>query len=343
MEYLKEIVHYFKDSDIGIGLDLDPENIVAVISSGNKKIDELFATLTNNVSFIAEDTEPYQRLKEKYNGLTLKKGNVLCTNLEDKSIDFIVVDSSIINYDWKLLRSELKRISSSDGYCDIAIIDVEDPGLITDDFLEYFYAGSWYEVKEFRNSSDQIIKVYQNPIGFNDEELEINEISEFVNACDDYCDVIENFDKYTVKDFLYNVHKTLINYYSKAFNLPKCSGSNGNTAISDKSTNKDVKLFFELLDKLEKFLGKHNTYWSNFSPYPDDKDKEIYTHSVSGDLVEIYEDIKGNLEGYQLGNLYDKQEMLWQFKFDWKGHTGDHWTSAVRAIHWKLQDLEYEE
>lgn len=343
MEYLKEIIHYFKDSDIGIGLDLDPENKVAIIFSEKVNIEEIFVTLSENVTFVAENIQPYEHLKAKYPSLNLVEGNIINTNLNDNSLDFIVVDSGLIELEWESVRSELKRISSKSGYCDIVIIDESAQKSITDDFLEYLYAGSWYEVKEFGSGRDKFVKIYQNPIGFNKEELKIKEITEFINACEDYCKVIENFNQYTVKDFLYNVQKTLVNYYSKGFDLPNCNGSDGNKEISTQYTKKDVNNYWILEKSLNNYLDKHNTYWSNFNPYPDDNDKEIYTHSLSGDLAEIYEDIKLNLIAYEKGNIYDKQDIIWDWKFNWNGHTGDHWTFAVRAIHWKLQDLEYED
>ncbi len=101
--------------------------------------------------------------------------------------------------------------------------------------------------------------------------------------------------------------------------------------------------FHVRLNELAGFLGKHDMYWSNFDPYPEDEDKETFEHSLSCDLAEIYEDIKSNLIVFEKGNLYDKQQTLWQWKFDWRGHTGDHLTFAFRAIHWKLQYLEYED
>ncbi|KXK55936.1 MAG: hypothetical protein UZ05_CHB002000373 [Chlorobi bacterium OLB5] len=101
--------------------------------------------------------------------------------------------------------------------------------------------------------------------------------------------------------------------------------------------------FFNLLNKLTAFLGIHDIYLSNFDPYPDDEDKEIMSMSLSCDIAEIYEDIKTNLNVWKYGNIYDKQEMIYQFKWDWQNHTGDHWTFAVRAIHWKLHDLKYED
>ena len=347
MEYLKEIVHYFRDIDTGIGLDLDPDSKTAIVSCGNKEIDELFATITNNVTFITLDTQPYRNLKEKYQGLTIKEGNVLSTNLEDKSIDFIVLDSGVINFDWKLLRNELKRISSSDGYCDVVIIDEGKPEIITEQFLEFLYAGSWFEVKEFGIVNDHVVKIYHNPIGFNQEELNVKEITEFMSTCEDYCNVIENFDSYTIKDFLYNVQKALVDYYSKGFDLPNCSGSekynlSGHDVYSDKV---NFNRYFKVsLPQLQEFIGKHSQYWSNYNPFPDENDDKNPTwSSLALDLSDIYEDIKSNSIAFNSNNIYNQQQALWDFKFDWQGHTGDHWTFAVRAIHWKLQDLEYEE
>jgi len=198
MEYLKEIVHYFKDIDTGMGLDLDPGNKVAVIFSEKVNVEEIFATLSENVTFVAVNILPYEHLKSKYPSLNLVVGDIINTNLKEKSIDFIIVDSEIFNLDWKSARNELKRISSDDGYCDVAIIDDSVNKTINIEFLEFLYAGSWYEVKEFGSRSDEIVKIYYNPIGFNKEELSVEEITAFTKGCEDYCYVLENFNKYTV-------------------------------------------------------------------------------------------------------------------------------------------------
>ncbi len=351
MENIKKIIHYLKDYDIGIGLDLEPDCKAAIIFTDNRNIDESFATLTNNVYYVSENPGQYEHLKSKYPDLNLFEGNILNTNLEDNNIDFILADSGIINFDNVKVRNELKRISSLSGYADVVILENEINSVkdneVKQEFLEFLYAGSWYETKEFEftDSNGTIIKtkIYHNPTGFNEAELKTEEVTEFIKACEDYCEVIENFNKYSVKDFLYNVQKTLVRYYSAGFDLPDCCGSDGNTTISTEYTKRDVNEFFKLSNELLQFLDDHNIYWSNFNPYPEVNDKETSSHSLANDLSEIYEDIKLNIYVFKNGNLYDKQEMLWQFKFDWRGHTGDHWTFAVRAIHWKLQELEYDD
>ncbi|KXK55937.1 MAG: hypothetical protein UZ05_CHB002000374 [Chlorobi bacterium OLB5] len=73
---------------------------------------------------------------------------------------------------------------------------------ITEDFLTFLYAGSGYETKEFSsNDSKNDTIIYHNPIGFNEEELKVKEITDFLRACEDYCEVIENFEKFSIKHF----------------------------------------------------------------------------------------------------------------------------------------------
>lgn len=57
MEYTKDIIHYFKDTDKGIGLDLEPDNKVSVLFTDDKQIDEVFATTLNNVFFVSENIQ----------------------------------------------------------------------------------------------------------------------------------------------------------------------------------------------------------------------------------------------------------------------------------------------
>jgi hypothetical protein len=135
----------------------------------------------------------------------------------------------------------------------------------------------------------------------------------------------------------------LTEYYLKGFSLPQSNSSSNTSEIYEKYYKHSLNIFKEAMDAIIKLLGVHDTYWSNFNPYPDDNDTECFKHSLACDLAEIYEDIKYNLLGFGTGNLCDKQKTLWQWKFDWKGHTGNHLTFAFRAIHWKLQELEYED
>lgn len=136
-----------------------------------------------------------------------------------------------------------------------------------------------------------------------------------------------------------------MNYYLNGFNFPNSCGGKANLQQAEFYSERNTDKFFDLLNNLSEFLDKHDIYISNFNPYPDDDDddKKVFESSLSNDLAEIYEDIKTNLNVWNNGNIYDKQEMVYQFKWDWEHHTGDHWTFAVRAIHWKLAELRFDD
>lgn len=340
MEHFHEIVQYIKDNKSGLSLELRDECKIAVILSDNNNIHESFASVTNHVFFISNSTDQYEQLKIKYPGIKLIKGDIRKTNLPDRTFHGIIIDSEVFNYNWALLRNELKRISLN-VWSDVIIID--ENRIIDEEFLEFFFAGSGYKTKVISsNDSKNETTLYHNPIGFNEEEMKIKEITEFLKSCEEYCDVVENYDKFSVKEFLYNVQKTLVNYYLKGFQFPESCGSKASLQLADLYSNRDTGIFSTLLNKLASYLDKHDTYISNFDPYTND-DKEVMKMSLSCDIAEIYEDIKTNLNVWHFGNVYDRQEMIYQFKWDWQNHTGEHWTFAVRAIHWKLQDLEYED
>lgn len=345
MKNLQKIIKYIKDSESGLSFELRDECKIAVILSDNNNNHENFATVSNHVFFITNNTSQYEQLKITFPGLKLIKGDISKTSLPDKALHGIIVDSEIINYERTLVRNELRRISLN-GWSDVIIID--ENRIIHEEFLEFFFAGSGYKTKVFSSDdSKNEITIYHNPIGFNEDELKSKEITEFLSACENYCNVIENYSKYTVKDFLYNVQKTLVNYYSKGFQFPVSCGGKSNLQQAVSYSERNTGMFFDLLNTLTSFLDKHDTYFSNFNPYPDDNDdnddKDVMKMSLSCDIAEIYEDIKTNLNVWHFGNVFDRQEMIYQFKWDWQNHTGDHWTFAVRAIHWKLQELRYED
>lgn len=344
MEHIQEIVKYIKDSETGLGFDNRDECKIAIIFANRDNFNESFASISNHVFFVTENIIQFENKKTEFQELKFIEGQIHKTNLPDKIAHGIIVDSDIINFDYILIRNELKRISSN-GWSDVIIID--EKKAITEDFLTFLYAGSGYETKVFSsNDSKYDTIIYHNPIGFNEDELKVKEITDFLRACEDYCEVIENYNKYSVKEFLCKIQKTLVNYYLMGFKLPDCCGSENYNLCGHeiKTDYENARKYFPVYPlELSEFIGKNNIYWSNFNPYPDDNDIEVYEHNLAYDLHEIYEDVKSGLLVYKTESIYNQQQALWQFKFDWQGHTGDHWTFAVRAIHWKLQDLEYED
>jgi hypothetical protein len=74
-------------------------------------------------------------------------------------------------------------------------------------------------------------------------------------------------------------------------------------------------------------FGRYDTYFD----VPDAvAEMSAAAATLSGDLVEIYLDLARPLADYDAGRVTNA---VWQWKFNLRGHCGDHLTSALRAIH----------
>ncbi|MEO6695512.1 MAG: DUF5063 domain-containing protein [Ignavibacteria bacterium] len=186
--------------------------------------------------------------------------------------------------------------------------------------------------------------IYIGQLGYNDKEFNSKDITDFIETVKTYCTVVENYNNYSQKEFLYEIQKSLTHYYHCGFLLPESSNTSKLIdGAHEIKMNTHLRLFWNCNSNLYKKLDGNDIYYTNFDPYDSKAEKsEIIICHLSNDLAEIYEDLKSNLEGFFKNDVFSKQEALWQLKFDWKGHTGDHLTFAFRAIHWKLQEIRYD-
>lgn len=79
-------------------------------------------------------------------------------------------------------------------------------------------------------------------------------------------------------------------------------------------------------------LGKYHFYHWVSDPI---SDEDTGGTSLADDLSDIYVDLKRSLLEYDSG---DKTNAIWQWKFDLRGHTGQHIVSALRPIHFLIYD-----
>jgi Domain of unknown function (DUF5063) len=71
-----------------------------------------------------------------------------------------------------------------------------------------------------------------------------------------------------------------------------------------------------------------NQYREVFDPYDESIDK-VVTGSLADDLSDIYVDLRQGEDFWSHG-LFD--EAVWQWRFGFESHWGEHATSALRAI-----------
>jgi hypothetical protein len=58
------------------------------------------------------------------------------------------------------------------------------------------------------------------------------------------------------------------------------------------------------------------------------------------DLGDIYKDLQYSLRVFDLQIADSQENALWQFKFDFVKHWGEHCINALRALHFFIQKLE---
>lgn len=127
-----------------------------------------------------------------------------------------------------------------------------------------------------------------------------------------YCSLIENWNKKNIKSK--SLITSLFDLYSKALYLPE---------IEPKDT---AALDFDIsVPKID--FEQYDHYWEIFNPYHLDEPLEV---SLSDDIIDIYRDIKRGLI------LYEKNkdiEAIWQWRFNFEIHWGNHVVDAIRALH----------
>lgn len=164
-----------------------------------------------------------------------------------------------------------------------------------------------------------------------DKILHTQELSDFLSAAGNFCTFLETKQRSTPKEFLTVIQRYLLRLYSCAKNL---------TLVElQKDTDIEVELPQAEMKNMLQFIAEslpYQYYWHVFDP-----SFENDTEPVCGDLVDdigdIYKDIKRSLLLFDIGSEAARENAVWQFKFYFDAHWGDHCVNALYAIHYFLQ------
>ncbi|WP_106532558.1 DUF5063 domain-containing protein [Planomicrobium soli] len=74
-------------------------------------------------------------------------------------------------------------------------------------------------------------------------------------------------------------------------------------------------------------MKHHNVYSEIFDPYHNETQ---VNGCLEDDIIDIYSNIKIGLLLYEQGH---SSEAVWEWKFGFEVHWGEHATSAIRALH----------
>lgn len=162
----------------------------------------------------------------------------------------------------------------------------------------------------------------------NASEMNTSEhFSTFLQSARDYCDFIESAGRYSEVAFFEYTQKHLITLYINAQSLELVEVTFDSNFPP--SLTKDI--FLEVRTQLSNIVYSRY-YWHMFDP-----SEQVDINPVCGDIVDdlgdIYWDLKNAIMLYDKGSEEEVASAIWDFKFLFDHHWGDHCMNAQYAIH----------
>jgi len=179
------------------------------------------------------------------------------------------------------------------------------------------------------------------------ELLKKKSTTDFLTASREFVALLENGDL-SQETFYKESQKALSELYQTALELETIELIYSGPDIEFKEIDKD-KFKKQNINFISK-LGKDSFYWKVFDPtYKEDdgkpgqgwkiNDKEPVQGSLVDDFADIYADLKEELIKIdQIGTDEAIEDALWQLKFGFNHHWGNHCIDAMRALHYLWYD-----
>ena len=164
-------------------------------------------------------------------------------------------------------------------------------------------------------------------------QIESEAVEAFVDASERYCTLIEERNVISRVSFIEKAHETLSLLYYRSLLLPNIEPPD---EFFEESISHDI--WAELFRSLQDLLVDWEYYWDVFNPN-DPQDEDPICSNLADDLADIYRDIKTGLLLWERDSLEAKQKAIWQWRFSFWAHTGQHINGALRAIYWRLYDF----
>jgi phosphopantetheine adenylyltransferase len=159
--------------------------------------------------------------------------------------------------------------------------------------------------------------------------LEKESTKSFLLVAQEFVDLLED-ERISFQDFIIKAHSTLIALYKAGHNLEEISKIESN---SDEEFKIDMNVILKNQSLISK-LDKEALYWEVFDPtYPESENTPVQGWLVD-DFSDIYRDLKRELEKIKLNTDEAVEDALWQLKFSFKNHWGNHCIDAMRALHY---------
>jgi len=177
--------------------------------------------------------------------------------------------------------------------------------------------------------------------------LEKDSTKNFLKVAGHFIDLIEA-DNISTEQFYRLAHGALIDLYSGGHKLEqielKYSSPNTDFGVTEDEFFKNIN------QALASKLGKDCFYWEVFDPTYTERengeaeqgwkitDKEPLQGWLVDDLADIYRDLKIETEKLKIQTDEAIEDALWQMKWSFLNHWGNHCINALRYLHYLYYD-----
>jgi hypothetical protein len=148
------------------------------------------------------------------------------------------------------------------------------------------------------------------------------ETAAFVDQAHQFCDFIERASTLSLSERLEAARTRLLELYKAGTALPHVEPPEGFDAGSNPPRPDGWAGF-----------AKFEVYWEVFDPYVDEPP---VAGSLSDDLLDVYFDVRRGLDLWK--SKAPRAAAIWEWRFHFDSHWGDHAVDALRALHRACRD-----
>ena len=155
--------------------------------------------------------------------------------------------------------------------------------------------------------------------------LDSREASQFRDVAGRYCALIERSSSLSTAELLVALEPLLALLYHAGATLPEIEPA------TDRSEESGVAGTPEVERTLGALCGERDYDREVFDP-ADPADRDPVGGTLSGDLAEIYQDLREALALAQPSRGIQPADVLWDWRFGFTSHWGRHAASALRVV-----------
>ncbi len=156
-------------------------------------------------------------------------------------------------------------------------------------------------------------------------------VEAFRQTAQEYCHLIVADEQSPARGFVVEVHGLLVSVYGRILTLPPSDSihpdddGSAHTRSETVGAESEAHEFRALVDK----LGESRHYLEVFDPW-DKSDNRAVMGDLADDLWDIYNGLRAGLRLWSQGS---REYALWEWRFGFESHWGEHVTGAIRALY----------